>query len=160
MKQFLLILVFFSFWAFADAPKTYPFTTFDHGISNASKNNKNIFLYFGRHGCGYCEKTNKESFSDPAVKQIYSKNYNLVYIDAESGDRLTLPSGETITEAEFGARLNVFATPVFFYLDPKGKVLFRAPGFKTVKDFKNFDLYIQSGKYKTESINQFLSKQK
>ena len=106
---------------------------------------------------GFCAKTNKESFSDAELKKRYIDNYVLVYVDAESGDRLTLPSGERITEAELGARLNVFATPIFMYLDQSGEVLFRAPGFKTVKDFVDFDRYIQEGHYETKSINEFLS---
>ncbi len=63
---------------------------------------KPIFLYFGRYGCAWCEHTNKVSFSDPALKKLYTDNYELVYVDAESGKRLTLPSGERITEAELG----------------------------------------------------------
>lgn len=154
------ISLFFCTSLSADAPKGYEFTTYDQGMVDAKKKNKLVFLYFGRHGCGYCEKTNKETFSNLLIKKLYSKNYSLVYMDAESGNRLTLANGEMITETEYGARLNVFATPIFLYLDAQGKVLFRAPGFKTVKDFIDFDKYVQSGKYKTESINQFLSKQK
>jgi thioredoxin-related protein len=143
----------------ADPPDGYPFVNYDVGLQQAQQEKKNIFLYFGRYGCGFCAKTNKESFSDPELKKRYIKNYVLVYVDAESGERLTLPTGERISESELGARLNVFATPVFLYLDMNGDVLFRAPGYKTVKDFVDFDRYIQGGYYKTKSINEFLSAQ-
>ena len=141
----------------ADPPDNYPFLSYDEGMRQAQAQHKPIFIYFGRFGCGYCEKTNVESFSNPALRERYIKNYVLVYIDAESGKRLRLPTGEPVTEAEMGARLNVFATPVFLYADMNGKILFRAPGFKTVEDFTAFDQYIQSGRYKSESINEFLS---
>ena len=156
----LTIIVLLSFSVGADAPKGYPFVPYDQALKSATASKKNIFLYFGRYGCGYCEKTNKETFSNKALRVRYSKNYVLVYIDAESGRRLTLPSGETITEAELGVRLKVYATPVFVYLDPQGKILFKAPGFKTVQDFIYFDQYIQGGHYKTMSINKFIAKQK
>jgi len=81
----------------------------------------------------------------------------LVYVDAESGKRLTLASGERITEMELGARLNVFATPVFAYLESDGTLIFKAPGYKTVKDFEDFDRYVYQGIYKRKSLTQFLA---
>jgi thioredoxin-related protein len=160
MRYLILLLCLTSVGARADAPKGYPFVSYDQGMQQAKSANKLIFLYFGRYGCGWCDKTNLESFSDAALKKRYIKNYILVYIDAESGKRLTLPSGETITEAELGTRLNVFATPVFLYMNKQGKILFRAPGFKTVKDFVYFDKYVQGGFYKKQSINEFIATQK
>ena len=145
--------------AHAEPPDDYPFISYDTGLQQAQAQDKHIFVYFGRFGCGFCAKTNIETFSDPELKKQYINNYILVYVDAESGNRLTLPNGERITESELGAKLNVFATPIFLYLDKNGEVLFRAPGFKTVKDFINFDEYIQKGHYKTKSINEFLSQQ-
>jgi len=158
VRYLVLILVIFTGVAIADSPDDYPFLSYDAGLQKAREQNKQIFVYFGRHGCGFCAKTNKESFSDPDLKKRYIDNYVLVYVDAESGNRLTLPTGERITESELGAQLNVFATPIFMYLDMNGEVLFRAPGFKTVKDFVYFDQYIQQGHYKTKSINEFISK--
>ena len=159
MRYIALSLLFVMGIAYGDPPDSYPFIRYDVGLQQAQQQNKHIFVYFGRHGCGFCDKTNKESFSDPELKRRYINNYILVYVDAESGNRLTLPSGERITEGELGASLNVFATPIFLYLDQQGEVLFRAPGYKTVKDFTDFDNYIQSGQYKTMSINEFISTQ-
>ena len=158
VKYILFIMLFVAFVVHADPPEDYPFVSYDAGLQQAQENKKQIFVYFGRYGCGFCAKTNKESFSDPELRKRYIENYVLVYVDAESGNRLTLPSGERITESELGAQLNVFATPIFMYLDMNGEILFRAPGFKTVEDFVHFDQYIQEGHYKTKSINQFISK--
>lgn len=141
----------------ADPPKGYPFVHYDEGLRQAQKQGKKIFLYYGRYGCGWCAKTNKETFSDHGLRKLYTDHYVLVYVDAESGRRLKLPSGERITEMELGARLNVFATPVFAYLEPTGKVIFKAPGYKTVKDFKDFDRYVHGGHYHDMGLMQFLS---
>lgn len=140
----------------AEPPKDYPFVGYDEGMSLAKKQNKKAFLYFGRYGCGYCGKTNIETFSDSTLRNLYSKNYSLIYVDAESGKRIILPNGERITEMELGARLNVYGTPVFLYLEPNGDVILRAPGFKTVKDFTEMDRYVQGGFYRSQSINDFL----
>ncbi|MFO7603999.1 MAG: thioredoxin fold domain-containing protein [Gammaproteobacteria bacterium] len=157
----LAVLLFFgtASLAWAAPPEGYDFVAYDEGMQRAQQENKKAFLYFGRYGCGFCQKTNVESFSDKNVREIYSKNYVLIYVDAESGRRLQLPNGESITEMELGARLNAFATPVFLYLEPDGQVVMRAPGFKTVEDFINLDKYVQGGFYRHMSINEFLAQQ-
>lgn len=118
----------------AEAPEGYPFQAFDQALQQARAQNKILFVYFGRYGCGYCEKTNKEAFSDARVRQIYTDNYVLAYVDAESGKRLRLPSGERITEHEVGTRYNAFVTPVFTFLTPGGTPLKRLVGVQRIED--------------------------
>jgi len=140
----------------ADPPPGYPFVSFDAGLKAARASGKPIFLYFGRYGCAWCDHTNKKTFSNASLKTLYSENYELVYVDAESGRRLTLPSGERITEAELGVRLQAFATPLFVYLTPQGEKIVQIPGFKTVKDFRDYDRYVRGGYYKNKTLLEFL----
>ena len=120
--------------ALADPPESYPFQPFDKAMKQANAETKLMFVYFGRYGCGYCDKTNKEAFSDPRVKEQYSKNYVLAYVDSESGKRLRLPSGERITERELGTRYNAFVTPVFSFISPDGTVITRMVGVQRIED--------------------------
>lgn len=142
--------------AFADPPQGYPFVSFDQGLRLAREQNRPIFLYFGRFGCGWCDMTNKQAFSDPGLRKLYTQNYVLIYVDAESGKRLRLPSGERITEADLGVRYKAFATPLFMYMEPDGKEIARIPGVKTTQDFHDFDRFVSGGHYKTQTLNQFL----
>ena len=73
--------------AVADPPEGYPFLPFDKAMEQANAETKLMFVYFGRYGCGYCDKTNKEAFSDPGVKVRILLNVN-----ADSGDREHLDS--------------------------------------------------------------------
>ena len=141
----------------ADSPKGYSFLSYNEGMENARKSGKRLFLYFGRYGCGYCDKTNRESFSNSKVRAAYSKNYELVYVDAESGNRIILPTGERITEMELGARLKVIGTPVFVFLEPDGKHIIKVPGFQTAEDFLSLYRYVSKGIYKKKTFAQFLS---
>ena len=143
--------------SYADPPPGYTFLRYDEALKAARQQNKKIFVYYGRYGCGFCEKTNKESFSDPALKKIYVQHYILAYVDAESGRRLTLPNGEHITEMDLGARLKAKVTPVFIYMDTDGKTLLKIPGFQTVKDLTKYDQYIHGGHYKNKTLDQFLA---
>lgn len=135
----------------ADPPEHYPFTRFDTAMRAANAENRVLFVYFGRYGCGYCEKTNKEAFSDPGVRERYTHNYALAYVDAESGQRLRLPSGERITERELGTRYDAFVTPVFTFLTPGGKVIHKLVGVQRIEDLINADDTIQAAVAKLEA---------
>ena len=95
----------------ADPPPGYPFLDHDAGLRQARAENKPILLYFGRYGCAWCDHVNRKTFSDPGLKQLYSTHYVLIYVDAEGGRRIRLPSGERLTEGELGVRLGAYATP-------------------------------------------------
>lgn len=159
-KQILVSLVTFyillqSFIAYADAPSGYHFVDFDSGFKQAQSTGKPIFIYYGRYGCGFCDKTNKESFSDVEVSRIYNEHYALVYIDAESGKRLRMPSGEIITEQQFGARLGVLGSPYFMMMDSKGDIHARLPGYKTAQDFIDLHQYMNGRHFETVSFVNF-----
>ncbi|MEW8192631.1 MAG: thioredoxin fold domain-containing protein [Candidatus Thiodiazotropha sp.] len=128
----------------ADAPEDYPFLPFDQAMAQSKRESKPLFVYFGRNGCGYCEKTNREAFVDQTVKARYTANYALAYVDAESGRRLRLHSGERITERELGTRYNALVTPVFTFLTPGGKPIYRMIGVQRVEDLIEADEKIQA----------------
>lgn len=140
----------------ADPPTGYPFVDYNAGLARAKKEAKPILLYFGRYGCGWCAYTNRETFSDAEIKRIYTENYALIYVDAEGGKRITLPSGERITEADLGARLGAFATPLFVFMTPEGRVITKIPGYKTIEDFKDFDRYVRDRHYERQGLLEFL----
>ena len=142
--------------AWADPPKDYDFVDFNTGLARAQAEGKPIFLYFGRYGCAWCDHVNRKTFSDPALKKRYSEGYVLVYVDAEGGKRLRLPSGERVTEGELGTRLGAFATPLFVYMTPEGKQVAKVPGFKTVADFMDYDRYVSGHHYERQGLLEFL----
>jgi thioredoxin-related protein len=144
-KQLLILLLLFLCQpSFSDEPKEYPFYSFDEAMQQAKENSKPIFVYFGRYGCGYCEKTNVEAFSSAEVKKIYSSHYVLAYVDSESGKRLRLPSGERITERELGTRYKAFVTPVFSYLSNEGKQVHQIIGVQSKESLLKADKKAQS----------------
>jgi thioredoxin-related protein len=144
----------------ADPPAGYNYVDFNTGLARAKADRKPIFLYFGRYGCAWCDHVNQKTFSDPDLKQLYSENYVLVYVDAEGSKRLRLPSGERVTEAELGTRLGAFATPLFVYMSPDGKQLAKIPGYKTVADFKDYDAYVRGGHHARQTLMEFLQGRK
>lgn len=156
IATFLLVLLIACGNALADPPKNYPFVSFDEGLRRAKAENKKVFVYFGRFGCAWCDEVNKKTFVDAELKDLYIKNYVLVYVDAESGKRLRLPSGERITEADLGTHYRVFGTPMFVYLETDGKVIASIPGIQTVQNFRDSDRFVMEGHYKSQSLAEYL----
>ena len=140
----------------ADPPAGYPFVGHDAGLARAKAENRPVMLYFGRYGCAWCDHVNRKTFSDAGLKQLFSENYVLIYVDAEGGKRLRMPNGERLTEGELGARLGAFATPLFVFMTPEGKVVAKIPGFKTVDDFRDYDRYVRGGHYQKQTLLEFL----
>ncbi|MCW8931679.1 MAG: thioredoxin family protein [Gammaproteobacteria bacterium] len=152
-KQLLLILLLLmSQHSFSDGPKGYPFYSFDEAMKLAKEQSKPVFVYFGRYGCGYCEKTNVEAFSSAEVKQIYTSHYVLAYVDSESGKRLRLPTGERITERELGTRYKAFVTPVFSYLSTEGKKMHQIVGVQSKESLLEADKNAQVLLSKAKSL--------
>ena len=148
MKMLRRIIVLFSLFLsnpalFADAPENYPFVSYDQAMQQAQDASKPIFVYFGRYGCGYCDKTNKEAFSVPKVKEIFTNHYILAYVDSESGTRLRLPSGERITERELGVRYKASVSPVFSFISMEGKLLHRLIGVQNKESLLEADKKVQ-----------------
>ncbi len=143
----------------AEPPAGYPFLAYDEGLRAARETGKPVFLYFGRLGCGWCEQTNKEAFGDPAVKARYTAHYVLVYVDTESGRRLELSNGERLTEMELAARLRILATPVFAFLEPDGRMIFKVPGVQRARDLLHYDRFVHEGIYRRQDLRSFLAEQ-
>jgi len=142
---FFLLLSGFHLTSLAEPPEGYSFLPYDEAMQQAEEKGMPIFVYFGRYGCGYCDKTNKEAFSDASVHKQYTANYVLAYVDSESGKRIRLPSGERITERELGTRYNAFVTPVFSFITTDGRVLERLVGVQRIVDLLEADNKVQLG---------------
>ena len=149
------LLICFAAPVMADPPAGWTFQRMDEALKSAQQDNRRVFLYFGRHGCPSCEKTNRESFTDPRVFERFNAHYVLAYVDSESGTRLRLPSGERITEMEVGVRLKVFGTPFFYFMEPDGSPIIRSPGYKTAEEFLLLDEYVNGGHYREQAFSEF-----
>lgn len=144
----------------AGPPEGYVFLPYDDGLRQARAQQKRLFVYFGREGCGWCEKTNKEAFTDAEVGRRFRDHYVLVYVDTESGRRLTLASGERLTEMELSARTRVYATPVFAWFEPDGRPILKVAGVQTARDFSDYDRFVHGGIYRTQEFRQYLNELK
>lgn len=139
----------------ASPPESYAFVPLDEALRRAPASGQRIFLYVGREGCPTCEQTNRESLSDPALRSLLQAEYLVSYVDAEGGGRLTLPTGERITEMDVNALLGIVGTPTFLFLEPDGSTILKRPGFQSVADFRLYDRFVREGHYRSQTLAQF-----
>lgn len=154
-QAWLVVLLSCSGAAFAGPPDGWDFMPLDKALRVAAEQQRPVFLYFGRQGCPACEKTNRESFTDPQVIERYRANYVLAYADSEGGKRLRLSNGERITEMELGVKLKVFGTPFFYFMEPGGKPIMRAPGYQSAQEFLLYDRFVNGGHYRDSTLTEF-----
>ncbi len=140
----------------AALPAGYNFLSYGEAMSQARAQKKPVFLYFGRYGCSTCRKMHKEVFSDDQIKQRYNDHYILAYVDTESGERLTLPNDERITEMQFASRTRILGTPTFIFLTPDETPLMKLAGFKSIEKMKQYDDYIIGGHYGSQTFKQYI----
>ena len=141
----------------AAPPEGYAFQSYGDAFKLSRESGKPVFLYFGRYGCSSCRKTHKETFTDKALKRRLEDHYILAYADTESGERLTLPSGERITEMQLASRSRIIGTPTYLFLSPDETPIFKFAGFKTVEQMKAYDDYVHQGHYREKTFKEFLA---
>jgi thioredoxin-related protein len=141
--------------ALASPPADYAFVPFDDALRRAAQSGQRIFLYVGREGCPTCEQTNRESLADADLRALLQREYLVSYVDAEGGGRLSLPTGERITEMDLNALLGIVGTPTFLFLEPDGSTILKRPGFQSVADFRLYDRFVREGHYRSQSLAQF-----
>jgi thioredoxin-related protein len=151
--RFTFLIFFISILSiYGDKPEGYSFKSFNQALSDSAKDGRAIFIYYGRVGCGFCEMTNKKVFSKKDIQKLFQSSFHLVYLDSESGNRITLPSGEVITERQLGEKMNVLGTPVFLVMTADGKLISRLNGMQTDESFRKLHEYVQSGKYDLKKL--------
>jgi thioredoxin-related protein len=155
LPRLALLLVVLTPAVPAAPPDGYAFLPFDEALRRAAAEDRRVFLYVGREGCPTCDQTNRESLADPTLRELLQREYLVSYVDAEGGGRLTLPTGERVTEMDLNALLGVIGTPTFFFLEPDGSAILKRPGFQSVADFRLYDRFVREGHYRTQTLAQF-----
>ena len=140
----------------AAPPEGYDFLSYDAAMTQARQQEKLVFLYFGRYGCSTCRKMHQEVFSDDEIMQRYNEHYILAYVDTESGERLTLPNSERITEMQFASRMRILGTPTFYFLTPDERTLVKLAGFKSIEGMKQYDDFVYGGHYGSQSFKEYV----
>jgi len=155
----MLVFVLQGGTAYAAPPQGYAFLPLTEAAQRASDEGKPMLLYFGRYGCSTCRRMHAEVFTDAAVGERYKDGFILAYVDTESGNRIRLGNGETITEMQFASRNRILGTPTFIFFSAEQKPLFKKAGFQTVTQMKLYGDYVLAGHYQSMQLPEFMAQQ-
>jgi thioredoxin-related protein len=142
----------------AAPPEGYDFLPLTEATRLAGTEHKPMLLYFGRYGCTTCRKMHAEVFTDAGLRNRLNKDFVLAYVDTESAERITLASGERITEMQFAARNRILGTPTFVFFSAEQKPLFSKAGFQDIALMQHYGDYVAEGYYLSMSLAEFLAK--
>ena len=141
----------------ASPPNGYDFRPLTEALRQAADEGKPMLLYYGRYGCTTCRRMDAEVFSDAGLRQRYNRDFALAYVDTESADRITLPSGERTTEMQFAVASRILGTPTFVFFSPAQEPLFKVAGFKSVELLQRYGDYVTGGHYQSLTLDSFIA---
>jgi len=149
--------------AVAGPPEGWAFLRYEEGMPLAKKNNKPVFILFGLEPCPFCEHLNAHTFSDAKLRELFSQEYVLIYMEIKGLNEQAehvLPDGTTISHRDFVRRHRAFVAPAWAFYDRTGTKVFQGAGSEESADnFRNFHKYVAGEHFKTATYNEFLSKQ-
>ena len=167
MHRILIALMFAVLPIFGTAqagpPEGWPFVRYEQGMPLAKQSNKPVFILFGLEPCPFCEHLNRNTFSDAKLRELYSREYVLVYMEIKGFNEQpqhVLPDGTTISHRDFVRKHRAFVAPAWAYYDRAGTKVFQGAGSEeTPANFLSFHAYVAGEHYKQATFNEFLSKQ-
>lgn len=116
---FAVLLPLFITCAMADSISWY--YSYSDGLASAKTYNKPVMMDVFIQGCGFCDRLNNETFTDPDVIAL-SKNFICVKLDADK-----YPAIDN--------KYNVDGYPTILFLKPDGGVIHTIPEFRPPAPF-------------------------
>lgn len=136
----------------------------DEAIQLASKEPRVLLIDVYTDWCGWCKRMDATTFSDPEVAAFMNMHFYPVKLDAE-GKKDIVIGERTFKFVDNGRRgyheMAAIVTkgrlsyPTISYVDPQGKVLQAAPGFKAPQDFWVYLDYYSGETYKEQTFQEF-----
>ena len=119
-------------------------------IEVLAEENKRLILFFHQPGCPYCDKMRARVFPHAEVQDYYSKHFVLLENNIKGNLDVVMPDGSEGTEADFGRKLRVRATPVIAFFDTDGTLALQTTGYLDPKQFLLAGRYVTDGVFKSD----------
>jgi thioredoxin-related protein len=117
--------------------------TYKHGIELSKKQGKKIFLHFYADWCAYCEKMEKETFSDYSVASYINANFIPIKVNSDRDVKIAL---------DFGVR----GLPSTWFIGENGERISYLPGYISSKRLLNILRYINTDSFKEMTFSKFV----
>lgn len=95
----------------------------DKGLSQAKRENKPVLIDFYADWCGWCERMDKDTYTDPKVIEL-SKRFVMIKVNTEGARRASI---------KYGVR----SLPTIVLTDASGREIGRVTGYRPASSFLN-----------------------
>ncbi len=107
--------------------------------------------------CGWCERMDRETYTDSTVQAYVAEHFVATRIDLEN--QTEIPFFEhTMTMAALGRAFGVAGTPTTVFVGPDGQPITKIAGFRDAPTLLLVMQYVNGGTYETESFQQYLDR--
>lgn len=143
LSALLTILIIFFSTTHSDAQGGVYWTELAHAQKSSADNSKIVLVFVEAEWCGFCKRMKRDVFPTPKISDLMGNEYYNVLIDLESKKEIIF-NGERMTERDFARSMEVMQTPTIIFLNSRGEVLGRQPGYLDQDDLYKLLRYVIS----------------
>ncbi len=136
------------------------FLNLKEDLEEANREGKFLFVMFHQEECPFCDKMYRVTFQDKRVQEYFTEHFYMVLIDIKGANPVVDFEGRETTEKEFAHRHRVRGTPVFLFVDSKGKQILKLVGYVSPEDWLLVGRFIVEGHYREKSLYRFLREER
>lgn len=127
-------------------------------VSEASESHKRVVLYFYQDGCPYCKKLLETNFGLRDIVERTRRYFDVIAINMWGDREVTDFAGNSTTEKQFAATLQVMFTPTLLFLNERGDVLIRLNGYYPPHKFATVIDYVGEHRDTELTFRDYLAK--
>jgi thioredoxin-related protein len=133
--------------------------TFDEGLAEGVKENKNIMVDFYTDWCHWCKVMDEKTFSEKKVAAKLKERFATVRINAESNTEFANFKGKRMSNMELTRAFQVTGFPSLAFLSPDKEVITVIPGYIPAEQFYYLLDFIDKECYKQKmTLEEFIKR--
>ncbi|MEE8380044.1 MAG: thioredoxin fold domain-containing protein [Gammaproteobacteria bacterium] len=138
-----------------------PFYDLTDGLKKSRlSGKKGLMVLFTTEGCSYCDVFIRKSLGDPEIAASVQKSFDSVGMEIFDDVEMIGPRGISMPIKQFATKEGVQFSPTLLFYGNDGNKVLRVTGYQSPERFKKIMEYVVNNHYRTESLHNFLKKQK
>lgn len=144
-------------------PTIYPdwfknsFLDFREDIDEAAAGGKRVIILFHQDGCPYCNALVERNLTQRDIEQLLREKFAVVALNMWGDREVVSVSGQSFTEKEFAAALQVQFTPTLLFFNESAELALRLNGYLPPADFKRALEYVAGRHEKQISYREYVA---
>jgi thioredoxin-related protein len=125
------------------------FGDFQANLNKAlDKGKKGILLYFHQAQCPFCQKMEREVFSQPIVHKFFQKYFDVYKVNIKGNKQFTDVDGDSLSQMKFAVQNRARATPTLVVFGKGGEELVRFISNPSLEEFLALGKFVVDGRHR------------